>query len=187
MVFGPLTRGRCISKIRSIQNFAQHPLQDLMSCIHLRLLCLAPALSGRSLNGICFRWKGKNGPEQTDWVATSTLIRNTPKSVKRFGLISSLGVERYGSLPFNILNLGGESDKSCQGCWLYPRTHTLSLTDLKGPNRAQVHSIPNQHHGRQGCHEPSRMSWLWCASLTLAHTLKAHAPEMHASTSTLSI
>ena len=42
-------------------------------------------------------------------VATSTLIRNTPKTVKRFGLISSIGVERYGSLPFNILNLGGES------------------------------------------------------------------------------
>ncbi len=57
----------------------------------------------------CFhgRWTGKNGPEQTDLVATSTLIKSTPRSIKRFGLISSIGVERYGQLPFNILNLGG--------------------------------------------------------------------------------
>ncbi|KAK9822023.1 hypothetical protein WJX74_001490 [Apatococcus lobatus] len=76
---------------------------------------IKPALAGINAIACCLgttafpsaRWKGKNGPEQTDWVATSTLIRNTPKSVKRFGLISSIGVERYGSLPFNILNLGG--------------------------------------------------------------------------------
>ncbi|KAK9867299.1 hypothetical protein WJX84_007169 [Apatococcus fuscideae] len=76
---------------------------------------IRPALNGINAVACCLgttafpsaRWKGKNGPEQTDLVATTTLIKNTPRSVKRFGLVSSIGVERYGQLPFNILNLGG--------------------------------------------------------------------------------
>ncbi|KAL3162977.1 hypothetical protein ABBQ32_009409 [Trebouxia sp. C0010 RCD-2024] len=53
------------------------------------------------------RWKGGNGPEQTDFIATGNLIRATPKGVKRFVLVTSAGVERFNKLPFSILNLFG--------------------------------------------------------------------------------
>ena len=53
------------------------------------------------------RWKGGNGPEQTDSIATGNLIRATPKGVKRFVLVTSAGVERFNKLPFSILNLFG--------------------------------------------------------------------------------
>lgn len=53
------------------------------------------------------RWKGGNGPEQTDSIATGNLIKATPRSVKRFVLVTSAGVERYNKLPFSILNLFG--------------------------------------------------------------------------------
>lgn len=54
------------------------------------------------------RWKGGNGPEQTDSIATGNLIRATPKGIKRFVLVTSAGVERYNKLPFSILNLFGK-------------------------------------------------------------------------------
>lgn len=53
------------------------------------------------------RWDGNNGPEQTDYVAVKNLIAATPKSVKRFVLTTSAGVERSGQFPFVILNLFG--------------------------------------------------------------------------------
>lgn len=52
------------------------------------------------------RWAG-GGPEQTDFVATTALIRNSPETVSRFVLTSSVGVDRSGQLPFSILNLFG--------------------------------------------------------------------------------
>lgn len=54
------------------------------------------------------RWKGDNGPEQTDSIATGNLIRATPKSIERFVYNTSAGVERYNKLPFSILNLFGK-------------------------------------------------------------------------------
>lgn len=54
------------------------------------------------------RWKGGNGPEQTDSIATGNLIKATPKGIKRFVLVTSAGVERYNKLPFSILNLFGK-------------------------------------------------------------------------------
>lgn len=56
----------------------------------------------------CCRWEGGNGPRPTDWVATSNLIEATPKDIKRFVMVSSVGVERYNQFPFIILNLFGE-------------------------------------------------------------------------------
>ncbi len=53
------------------------------------------------------RWDGNNGPEQTDYVAMKNLIEATPKSIKRFVLTTSAGVDRSNQLPFNILNLFG--------------------------------------------------------------------------------
>lgn len=53
------------------------------------------------------RWDGNNGPEQTDYIAMKNLIEATPKSIKRFVLTTSAGVDRSNKLPFNILNLFG--------------------------------------------------------------------------------
>ena len=41
-------------------------------------------------------------------MAVRNLIEATPKSVKRFLLTTSAGVDRSNKLPFNILNLFGE-------------------------------------------------------------------------------
>ncbi len=54
------------------------------------------------------RWKGGNGPEQTDSIATGNLIKATPNGIKRFVLVTSAGVERYNQLPFSVLNLFGK-------------------------------------------------------------------------------
>ena len=67
--------------------------------MHATLVILASSLC---------RWKGDNGPEQTDSIATGNLIRATPKSIKRFVYNTSAGVERYNKLPFSILNLFGK-------------------------------------------------------------------------------
>ncbi|KAG2442594.1 hypothetical protein HXX76_002679 [Chlamydomonas incerta] len=53
------------------------------------------------------RWEGENGPRNTDWVGTSNLIDSTPSTVKRFVLVTSVGVERYTEFPFAILNSFG--------------------------------------------------------------------------------
>ena len=41
-------------------------------------------------------------------MAVKNLIEATPKSVKRFLLTTSAGVDRSNKLPFNILNLFGD-------------------------------------------------------------------------------
>ncbi|KAG2448365.1 hypothetical protein HYH02_006947 [Chlamydomonas schloesseri] len=53
------------------------------------------------------RWEGENGPRNTDWVGTSNLIDSTPSTIKRFVLVTSVGVERYTQFPFAILNSFG--------------------------------------------------------------------------------
>ena len=53
------------------------------------------------------RWDGDNGPEQSDFVAVRNLLAATPRSVRRFVLTTSAGVERQGKFPFVILNLFG--------------------------------------------------------------------------------
>ena len=53
------------------------------------------------------RWDGDNGPEQSDFVAVRNLLAATPRSIKRFVLTTSAGVERQGQFPFFILNLFG--------------------------------------------------------------------------------
>ena len=75
------------------------------SCLHdwlFKSFCLA-----------C-RWTGNNGPEQTDYIAMRNLIDATPKSIKRFVLTTSAGVDRSNKIPFSILNLFGEGfDSNC--------------------------------------------------------------------------
>ncbi|GLI69068.1 hypothetical protein VaNZ11_013612, partial [Volvox africanus] len=53
------------------------------------------------------RWEGENGPRNTDWVGTSNLIDSTSSTIKRFVLVTSVGVERFTEFPFSILNLFG--------------------------------------------------------------------------------
>ncbi|KAK9809648.1 hypothetical protein WJX73_000226 [Symbiochloris irregularis] len=53
------------------------------------------------------RWKGNNGPQQTDYVSVKNLIDACPGNLQRFILNTSAGVDRSGSLPFSILNLFG--------------------------------------------------------------------------------
>ena len=62
------------------------------------------------------RWKGGNGPRETDAVGVANLVRATPPSVRRFVLVSSAGVERSGRIPYSILNLFGEG-WWCVGAW----------------------------------------------------------------------
>jgi uncharacterized protein YbjT (DUF2867 family) len=54
------------------------------------------------------RWRG-GGPEDTDYTATVALIESAPETIARFVLTSSVGVDRQGQLPFNILNAFGET------------------------------------------------------------------------------
>lgn len=61
---------------------------------------------GRPCRRRC-RWDGNNGPEQTDYLSVRNLVHACPKSLKRFVLTTSAGVERYNQLPFSILNLFG--------------------------------------------------------------------------------
>ena len=60
-----------------------------------------------------FRWDGDNGPQQSDFVAVRNLLAATPRSVRRFVLTTSAGVERQGSFPFVILNLFGALLPGC--------------------------------------------------------------------------
>jgi uncharacterized protein YbjT (DUF2867 family) len=61
------------------------------------------------------RWKDGNGPEATDFVSVKNLVECTAasqkdgdeKTIKRFVLISSVGVDRTDKMPFLLLNLGG--------------------------------------------------------------------------------
>lgn len=53
-------------------------------------------------------WDGGNNPEQTDFVSVRNLVAACPKSLKRFTLTTSAGVERSGQFPFFILNAFGE-------------------------------------------------------------------------------
>ena len=54
------------------------------------------------------RWDADNGPEQTDLVGTKNLVEAASScDLKRFLLVTSVGVERYGSFPFIILNAFG--------------------------------------------------------------------------------
>lgn len=53
------------------------------------------------------RWDGDNGPEQTDYVGVSNLINACPKTLGRFVLVTSVGVDRASQFPFLILNAFG--------------------------------------------------------------------------------
>ena len=103
-------------------------VSKLLRCVHLGLMLTCWAWSARmlvppiyplqhsmlwpaacptrhaSLRG---RWDGGNGPEQSDFVAVRNLLAATPRSVRRFVLTTSAGVERQGKFPFVILNLFG--------------------------------------------------------------------------------
>ena len=56
------------------------------------------------------RWEGDNGPRQTDEVGVRNLVaavQSASPSLRRFVLVSSIGVSRTGQFPFLILNAFG--------------------------------------------------------------------------------
>lgn len=63
------------------------------------------------------KWKGGNTPKAVDDVAVSTIAKAISKqdSVKKVVLVTSVGVERTGEMPFRILNLFGVLDAKKSG------------------------------------------------------------------------
>ncbi|XP_057515289.1 uncharacterized protein At5g02240 isoform X1 [Amaranthus tricolor] len=53
------------------------------------------------------RWDGDNTPERVDWDGLRNLISILPSTLKRFVLVSSIGVTKFDELPWNIMNLFG--------------------------------------------------------------------------------
>ncbi|MEW5320200.1 MAG: hypothetical protein WDW38_011292 [Sanguina aurantia] len=82
------------------------------------------------------RWDGNNGPRPTDFVGPSNLIAAVPRSISRFVLVTSAGVERPKGFPWFILNTFGvlkykrETELLLQGSGLpYTLIRPNRLTD----------------------------------------------------------
>ncbi len=56
------------------------------------------------------RWWGGNNPENIDYLGNQNLINIMPPNLKRFILVSSVGVEHSEEFPYKILNLFGVLD-----------------------------------------------------------------------------
>lgn len=53
------------------------------------------------------RWDKDNTPERVDWEGVRNLVSALPSTVKRFVLVSSVGVTKSNELPWSIMNLFG--------------------------------------------------------------------------------
>eukprot|EP00262_Sarcandra_glabra_P002885 TRINITY_DN13286_c0_g1_i1.p1 TRINITY_DN13286_c0_g1~~TRINITY_DN13286_c0_g1_i1.p1 ORF type:complete len:350 (+),score=55.56 TRINITY_DN13286_c0_g1_i1:33-1052(+) len=53
------------------------------------------------------RWDGDNTPERIDWEGVRNLVSALPPTIKRFVLVSSVGVTKFNELPWSIMNLFG--------------------------------------------------------------------------------
>ncbi|KAF5184638.1 Tic 62 protein [Thalictrum thalictroides] len=53
------------------------------------------------------RWDGDNTPERVDWEGIRNLVSALPSTLKRFVLVSSVGVTKFNELPWSIMNLFG--------------------------------------------------------------------------------
>ncbi|KAL9248340.1 hypothetical protein vseg_021673 [Gypsophila vaccaria] len=53
------------------------------------------------------RWDGDNTPERVDWDGVRNLVSILPSTLKRFILVSSVGVTKFNELPWSIMNLFG--------------------------------------------------------------------------------
>lgn len=80
------------------------------------------------------RWKGGNGPKETDLEGTTNLVRACAgrPGLGRFVLVTSCGVERYKVLgPFMILNaFGGEERRAAVTSMLCASRMTLASSTL---------------------------------------------------------
>lgn len=67
------------------------------------------------------RWAGDNGPQQTDAVGVANLVsavlaqQTRPGRLRRFVIVSSVGVKRQMTMPFLLLNLGGVLTAKAEG------------------------------------------------------------------------
>ncbi len=57
----------------------------------------------------------QNSPQQVDDAGVKALIAAVPSSLKRFVLVSSIGIERRDQFPFVVLNAYGVLDAKAQG------------------------------------------------------------------------
>eukprot|EP01023_Acetabularia_acetabulum_P028502 TRINITY_DN26906_c0_g2_i2.p1 TRINITY_DN26906_c0_g2~~TRINITY_DN26906_c0_g2_i2.p1 ORF type:complete len:283 (+),score=41.95 TRINITY_DN26906_c0_g2_i2:149-997(+) len=53
------------------------------------------------------RWNGGNGPRPSDFLSVKNLVDGTPANIKRFALVTSVGVTRQTEFPYCILNWFG--------------------------------------------------------------------------------
>ncbi|KAJ6812102.1 protein TIC 62, chloroplastic [Iris pallida] len=53
------------------------------------------------------RWEGDNTPERVDWEGIRNLVSALPPTLKRFILVSSVGVTKFNELPWSIMNMFG--------------------------------------------------------------------------------
>ncbi|MGK7949060.1 MAG: SDR family oxidoreductase [Xenococcaceae cyanobacterium] len=60
-------------------------------------------------------FQAKNTPQEVDGEGVKNLVAAAPKDLKRFVFVSSCGVLRKDSFPFNILNAFGVLDAKLQG------------------------------------------------------------------------
>ncbi|XP_020700194.2 uncharacterized protein LOC110112339 [Dendrobium catenatum] len=48
------------------------------------------------------RWNGENTPERVDWEGVRNLVSALPETIKRFVLVSSVGVTKFDELPWRL-------------------------------------------------------------------------------------
>ena len=60
-------------------------------------------------------WQPQNTPQEVDGIGVENLVAAAPTSLKRFVFVSSCGVLRKNSFPFNLLNAFGVLDAKLQG------------------------------------------------------------------------
>ena len=60
-------------------------------------------------------FKPQNTPQEVDGKGVENLVATAPKNLKRFVFVSSCGVLRKDSFPFNLLNAFGVLDAKLQG------------------------------------------------------------------------
>ena len=79
------------------------------------IICCTGTTAFPSLRWDFSNFQPKNTPQEVDGEGVKNLVAAAPQSLKRFVFVSSCGVLRKDSLPFNILNAFGVLDAKLQG------------------------------------------------------------------------
>lgn len=79
------------------------------------IICCTGTTAFPSLRWDFSNFQPKNTPQEVDSEGVKNLVAAAPQNLKRFVFVSSCGVLRKDSLPFNILNAFGVLDAKLQG------------------------------------------------------------------------